>query len=127
MGTSIAQAFGMLTQMLGWLAVLVVLATVAMHVFELARSRATSGGPRWALAGQALGSFALLVYSTVIGNWVFAAASALVLSGALAGHAIVVLNRRREARAWADRVLRISRRQFHGGRSGRGFARSFAR
>lgn len=82
---------------IGWLSSAVLLATLARQVFTQWRERSTAGVSRWLFIGQLTASTGFLVYSWLLGNWVFVVTNAALLATALVGQFIYRRNVRREA------------------------------
>lgn len=91
----------MLTEVVGWAAALVLLATVGRQVWTQWRSGSTQGVSKWLFVGQTAASTLFLIYSALLGNAVFVATNALMLATAVAGELIYLRNRRRGERARA--------------------------
>lgn len=88
----------MLTELIGWSAAAVLLATVARQVYTQWHERSTRGVSRWLFVGQVTASAGFLAYSLLLDNWVFVATNAMLLVTAAIGQWIFWRNRRREAR-----------------------------
>jgi len=83
------------TDWVGWVAVLVLFATMAGQAWKQWRDRVKHGIGKWFFAGQVTSSVLFLVYSALVGNRIFLVGNALVLTAALAGGGILLWNRRR--------------------------------
>lgn len=83
---------------IGWLSSAVLLATLARQVFTQWRERSIAGVSRWLFVGQLTASSGFLIYSWLLGNWVFVVTNAALLLTALVGQCIYRRNARREAR-----------------------------
>lgn len=88
----------MLTDLIGWTATAVLLATIARQVYSQWRQRSTQGVSSWLFIGQLAASTGFLIYSYLLGNWVFVVSNAALLVTAALGQWIFWHNRRREAR-----------------------------
>ncbi len=88
--------------LIGWTAACVLLATLARQVWSQWRSGATAGVSKWLFVGQLTASTGFVIYSWLLGNWVFVVTNALILVTALAGECVFVCNRRQQGRRPAD-------------------------
>lgn len=88
----------MLTDLIGWTATAVLLATIARQVYSQWRQRSTQGVSSWLFIGQLAASTGFLIYSYLLGNWVFVVSNAALLVTAALGQWIFWHNRRREER-----------------------------
>ena len=89
----------MLTEMIGWAAAAVLLATICRQVYTQWRERSTRGVSKWLFVGQLAASTLFVIYSALLQNWVFVVTNALLLVTALVGELIFLRNRRRGAQA----------------------------
>jgi MtN3 and saliva related transmembrane protein len=87
----------MAVEMIGWLSAAALLATIGRQVYAQWRAGTTSGLSRWLFIGQCAASSGFILYSWLVGNWVFVATNVLMLGTALLGQCIYLRNRRREA------------------------------
>jgi MtN3 and saliva related transmembrane protein len=87
-----------MTELIGWLSSLVLIATIAKQVYKQWRSGSSEGVSRWLFLGQLTASAGFTIYSLLVRNWVFVATNAVMLLNALAGYAITARHRRRSAR-----------------------------
>ena len=94
----------MLTEMIGWAAATVLLATICRQVYTQWRERSTGGVSKWLFVGQFVASTLFVIYSALLENWVFVVNNALLLLTAVVGEFVFLLNRRRGARAEATRA-----------------------
>jgi uncharacterized protein with PQ loop repeat len=85
----------MITEFIGWTAATVLLATIGRQVYSQWRSRSSQGVSKWLFIGQITASVGFVVYSWLLGNWVFVVTNALLLCTALLGQWIYVSNRQR--------------------------------
>jgi MtN3 and saliva related transmembrane protein len=88
----------MLTEVIGWCSALVLLLTIGRQVHAQWRARTTQGLSRWLFVGQLTASSGFVVYSWLVGNWVFVATNILMLATAAVGQMIYRANLKREAR-----------------------------
>lgn len=83
---------------IGWASSAVLLATLARQVFRQWRERSVAGVSHWLFIGQLTASSGFLIYSWMLGNWVFVVTNAALLLTALVGQIIYKRNVRGEAR-----------------------------
>ena len=84
----------MTTQLIGWTAAGILLATLARQVYTQWRDRTVQGVSRWLFVGQCAASAGFVLYSWLLGNWVFIVTNALILVTAITGEIIFLRNRR---------------------------------
>ena len=89
----------MFTELIGWCSAVVLLLTIGRQVYAQWRARTTQGLSRWLFVGQLTASTGFVVYSWLVGNWVFVVTNLLMLVTAATGQMIYRTNLRREARA----------------------------
>lgn len=87
----------MLTEIVGWSAALILLATMVRQVWSQWSSGSVAGIARWLFVGQITASAAFTLYSALVGSTVFIVTNALMLLNALAGLWIDRRNRRRKS------------------------------
>lgn len=87
----------MWTELIGWLAAGILLATVARQVYAQWRSGSARGVSKWLFVGQIVASVLFVAYSWLVGNWVFVSTNILMLITAIVGQAIYLRNRQRQA------------------------------
>ncbi|MBN9528101.1 MAG: hypothetical protein J0H82_17980 [Alphaproteobacteria bacterium] len=87
----------MWTELIGWLAAGILLATVARQVYAQWRSGSAQGVSKWLFVGQIVASVLFVAYSWLVGNWVFVSTNILMLITAIVGQAIYLRNRQRRA------------------------------
>jgi len=87
-----------LTELIGWSAATILLATLARQVYSQWKSGAVQGVSRWLFVGQLAASTGFIVYSAFLDNWVFVVTNTLILATALVGEWVYLHNRRRKAR-----------------------------
>jgi MtN3 and saliva related transmembrane protein len=81
---------------IGWGGAVVLLLTLGRQVYTQWRDGRAQGVSRWLFVGQLTASTAFLVYSWLLGNWVFVVTNALLLVTAAVGELIFLRNRRCE-------------------------------
>jgi len=86
----------MWTDLVGWSAAAVLLLTIGRQVFTEWRDRSTRGLSRWLFVGQLTASIGFVIYSWILGNWVFLATNLLMLVTAGIGQWIYLRNKRHE-------------------------------
>lgn len=88
----------MWTDLVGWSAAAVLLLTIGRQVFTEWRDRSTRGLSRWLFVGQLTASIGFVIYSWILGNWVFLATNLLILVTAGIGQWIYLRNKHHETR-----------------------------
>jgi uncharacterized protein with PQ loop repeat len=88
-----------MTELIGWFAASVLLATIGRQVYTQWRDGSTSGLSRWLFIGQLAASLAFVIYSWILGNWVFVVTNVLMLVTAALGQWIYLANKRRSPSA----------------------------
>ena len=86
-------------ELTGWSAAAILLLTISRQVYTLWRERSTHGLSRWLFIGQLAASAGFVVYSWLLGNWVFVVTNVLMLAAAGVGQWIYLRNKRGEERA----------------------------
>ncbi len=92
--------------LIGWAAACVLLATLARQVWTQRQSGATQGVSKWLFVGQLTASTGFVIYSWLLGNWVFVVTNALILVTALVGECVYVCNRRAQRRGGSPPPVR---------------------
>jgi MtN3 and saliva related transmembrane protein len=82
------------TDLIGWTAAIILLLTLGRQVYTQWRDRTSKGVSRWLFVGQCAASVAFIVYSWLLGSWVFVVTNLCILVTAVAGECIYVRNRR---------------------------------
>ena len=88
----------MWTELIGWSAAAILLLTISRQVYTQWRDRSTQGLSRWLFIGQLAASTGFVVYSWLLGNWVFVVTNVLMLATAGLGQWLYLRNKRREER-----------------------------
>lgn len=88
-----------MTELLGWLSSTVLFVTISHQVLRQWRSGTSRGVSHWLFVGQLAASTGFLLYSWLIGSWVFVVTNALMMASAVVGVVIVTLHRQRDERA----------------------------
>jgi len=99
------------TEIIGWSAATILLATISRQVYTQWRERSTQGLSKWLFVGQLAASTGFVIYSWMLGNWVFVVTNVLMLVTAAGGQWIYLRNRRREERAAAAHPKRASKQR----------------
>jgi MtN3 and saliva related transmembrane protein len=86
-----------MTELIGWFAATVLLATIGRQVYTQWRDGSSKGLSRWLFVGQITASIAFIVYSWLLGNWVFVVTNALMLVTAAVGQLVYLTNRQQAA------------------------------
>jgi MtN3 and saliva related transmembrane protein len=86
----------MWVEAIGWFGAGILLLTLARQVYTQWREGRSQGVSRWLFIGQLTASTAFLVYSWLVGNWVFVVTNTLLLVTAGIGEWIYIRNRRRD-------------------------------
>ena len=84
----------MTTELIGWIAAIILLATIVRQVYSQWRDRTSLGVSKWLFVGQILASVGFIVYSWLLRNWVFLVTNVLMLGTALLGQWIYLHNKR---------------------------------
>ena len=86
----------MWTELIGWCAAAILLLTISRQVYTEWRDRSTQGLSGWLFIGQLAASTGFVVYSWLLGNWVFVVTNVLMLATAGLGQWLYLRNKRRE-------------------------------
>ena len=89
------QAGSVNPDIVGWVAVSILFATLSAQAWKEWRDRVKTGITPLFFVGQVAASIAFIIYSAMLGNVVFIVGNSLVLAVAVAGGAILLWNRRR--------------------------------
>lgn len=77
---------------------LILLTTLSAQCLQQWRQGTTKGVSAFFFVGQIMTSIGFVIYSALLGNWVFLATNCAILVSAIAGEMIFWANRRRTAR-----------------------------
>jgi MtN3 and saliva related transmembrane protein len=83
----------MATELIGWAAAAVLLATIGRQVYSQWRDRTSQGVSKWLFVGQIMASIGFVIYSWLLRNWVFVVTNVLMLGAALLGECIYLHNK----------------------------------
>ena len=70
----------MLTELIGWAAAAILVATIGRQVYTQWRAGTTDGVSKWLFIGQVSASTGFVVYSWLLRDWVFVATNAVMLA-----------------------------------------------
>jgi uncharacterized protein with PQ loop repeat len=87
------------TDLIGWSAAFILLLTISCQVYKEWNEGSTQGVSRWLFIGQLTASAGFVIYSWLLGSWVFVVTNSLLVVAAGIGQYMVVRNKRRAARA----------------------------
>lgn len=74
-----------MTDALGWLSSVILLATIIQQIHKQWQERSGQGVSRWLFVGQTLASLGFTVYSALLRNWVFTFTNGALLLSAIVG------------------------------------------
>lgn len=89
----------LLTDLIGWFSAAVLVVTIGRQVWTQWRTRSSQGLSKWLFVGQVVASTGFVVYSFLVGNWVFVATNLMMLLIALVGQGLYLHNKRRASRS----------------------------
>lgn len=80
---------------IGWVASAILIATLARQIVKQAQSREQDAQAvsKWLFAGQCAASVGFVIYSVLVGNWVFIVTNSCVLITAIVGQ--IMMTRRK--------------------------------
>ena len=87
----------MATELIGWTAAIILLATIGRQVYSQWRDGTSQGVSKWLFIGQVSASIGFVIYSWILANWVFVVTNALMLVTAIFGQWVYLRNKRRES------------------------------
>jgi MtN3 and saliva related transmembrane protein len=85
---------GAMTELTGWVPATVLLATMSRQVYTQWRDETSQGVSKWLFIGQLAASSGFVLYSWLLGNWVFVVTNVLMLLTAGLGQWIYLGNKR---------------------------------
>jgi MtN3 and saliva related transmembrane protein len=88
----------MMTELIGWMASVILALTISRQVYTQWRTRSTAGVSHWLFIGQCAASVGFVIYSALLSNWVFVSTNAFLLVMAVIGQVIYRRNKRMEER-----------------------------
>lgn len=77
----------------GWVASALLLATLIRQVWTQARDKEAKGVSKWLFIGQIAASILFVIYSFLVGNWVFVVSNICILITAIVGQVLTAKNR----------------------------------
>src|SRR6188768_1676439 len=83
------------TEIVGWIAAVLLLVTIGSQVYQQWKTRSTKGVSPWLFAGQVAASTGFTIYSVLVGNVVFVDTNALILLSAVFGQILYWRNARK--------------------------------
>jgi MtN3 and saliva related transmembrane protein len=83
-----------ITDVIGWVSTVILLATIGRQVYSQWKSKATAGVSRWLFIGQISASIGFICYSYQLHNWIFMFSNSAMLITAIVGETIYVSNRK---------------------------------
>jgi MtN3 and saliva related transmembrane protein len=98
------------TDVIGWLSMVILLATICRQVYSQWKSKATSGVSRWLFVGQIGASIGFVCYSYQLHNWIFLFSNTAMLLTAIAGEIIYVSNRQGRRKTRVAPVVAVRKR-----------------
>lgn len=84
-----------MTDLIGWMAAAVLLLTLGRQVYTQWRDRTDQGVSAWFFIGQMTASVGFVIYSYLLGSWVFVATNGAILLTAIIGQCVYRWNLRR--------------------------------
>lgn len=88
-----------MTEIIGWVSSLILIATIAKQVYKQWKSGKSEGVSKFLFIGQIAASAGFAVYSYLVGNWVFIVTNSIMVLNGVAGLAINIYLRKREEAA----------------------------
>lgn len=85
-----------MTDVLGWVSSLILVATIGKQVWKQYKDGSSEGVSKWLFVGQIAANTGFLIYSYLLKNWVFIFTNGAILLSSIAGLVIVKHHRRRE-------------------------------
>jgi MtN3 and saliva related transmembrane protein len=93
-----------MTDVVGWVSSLVLLATIVAQIAKQWREGSGKGVSTWLFVGQTAASFGFTAYSALLQNWVFTTTNALMFIAGIVGWQVTAHFRRRTSLDVADNV-----------------------
>lgn len=87
------------TELIGWAAAVILVATIGRQVYTQWRDGTSAGVSKWLFIGQLAASIGFVIYSWLQKDWVFVATNAVMLLTAVLGQYIYLRNQRKTRRA----------------------------
>jgi uncharacterized protein with PQ loop repeat len=89
----------MVTELIGWAAAAILVATIGRQVYTQWRAGTTAGVSKWLFVGQVSASTGFVIYSWLQRDWVFVATNVVMLGTAILGQWVYLRNRRKNCRS----------------------------
>jgi MtN3 and saliva related transmembrane protein len=83
----------MITDLIGWAAALILLATLSRQVYHQWQDESARGVSRWLFIGQLASSTGFIIYSYALESWVFVVTNSLILLVAAIGQSLIYLRK----------------------------------
>lgn len=87
------------TELIGWAAAAILVATIGRQVFTQWCAGTTAGVSKWLFIGQVSASIGFVAYSWLVRDWVFVATNTVMLATAILGQCVYLRNRRKNRRS----------------------------
>ncbi|MBB3343334.1 hypothetical protein [Luteimonas sp. RC10] len=84
-------------ELIGWVASVILLATLARQIATQVRDDSARGVSKWLFLGQIAASTGFVTYSALVGDWVFIVTNVCILITAIVGQIVTWRKRRRAA------------------------------
>ena len=84
------------TEAVGWLSNFLLLLTMGKQVYKQWKSGSSEGVSSWLFIGQLATSTGFVIYSFLLGNWVFVTSNVMLLFVALIGQWLYLRNKRHQ-------------------------------
>ncbi len=85
-----------MTEAIGWISSFILVLTLGKQVFKQYRDKSSEGVSKWLFIGQIAANTGFLIYSWLVGNWVFVVTNSLMLVNGFVGFFITLHNRRNQ-------------------------------
>ena len=83
--------------MIGWGSSVILVLTISKQIYKQWQEESSEGVSKWLFIGQITASLGFIVYSWLVGNWVFVVTNSLLLLSAFVGLGILLHHRRRSS------------------------------
>ena len=80
--------------LIGWASSAVLLVTIMRQVYTQWKTKSTAGVSHWLFVGQVTASIGYVIYSYLLGNWVFLTSNIALLLTAILGQCLFLHNKR---------------------------------
>jgi uncharacterized protein with PQ loop repeat len=85
-----------MTEAIGWASSFILLLTLSKQIHKQWKDKSSEGVSIWLFIGQLAASTGFIVYSALVGNWVFVVTNSLTLAAGLVGLGITLRHRHRK-------------------------------